>query len=342
VASRSDIERVAADYRARLAQIEAEYVRAVGPARRAALRRIRDELGRFMSAIAVEGVPAAVTRRWVTNLDAYRRLVAVAEQELDAVSREAVQAIRWRIAEAATLAPEGADALVAASLGQPGASTAALFGQVNVGAITQLVGALQASSPLVALPGLTEKVVQQMMSELVRGLVNGTHSRVIGRRIMQATGMPATRAQVIARTEIHRAYRESSRMAFQANRAVNAWRWHASLGPRTCASCWAMHGTVHDLDEPMGSHPQCRCTMLPVIDAARALGFDAPTIHWPTGDEVFAAQPVDVQRAVLGSKSDAYAEGRITLADTVHVRESVEFGTTRTVASLDQALRAAG
>lgn len=339
--ARADIERVVARYRARLAALEADVARRVGPARVRALRDVQQALDVLLASVDRSGLPADVTRRWVTDLDEYRALVVAAERGMDDVATEAVRAIQWSVAEAAQMGPEAANALTAATIGESGAGATGLFGQVNAGAMQQLVGALQASSPLVALPALGQDAVARMTSELVRGLANGTHSRTIGRRIAQATGMPAARAATIARTEIHRAYREANRLAYQANPMVSRWRWLASLGPRTCSACWSMHGTVHDTDEPMGSHPNCRCSMVPVVDTSRlrALGLDVPDVEWASGEERFAAADEGVQRAVLGpAKFEAYREGRITLADTVAVRESAEWGTTRSTASLADAL----
>lgn len=329
------------EYRRRLVAVEAQYTRAVGPARRRALDRIRDELGRFLAEVDRVGIPDRVTRAWVTNLPAYRQLVAVAEAELDRVTGEAVRAIQWRIAEAAQLGQVGATALTAATIGAQNPVSAAL-GQVNVGAMQQLVGALQSSSPLANLPALTQTAIEKMGQELVRGLANGTHSRVIGRRIAQAANIPAARAATIARTEIHRAYRETNRASFQASPAVNAWRWVAQLGPGSCAACWAMHGSVHGLDEQMGSHPNCRCAMVPVVDQGvlASIGItDVPDIQWPTGEQEFAKLDPDVQLRILGpSKFERYPHD-LQLADVVHTRQTQEWGTTRSVASLDESLR---
>lgn len=346
MARRSDIERVAAEYRARLAALEARYTRAVGEPRRRAARALNDQLALFLDEITTTGLPDRVTRQWLTDLPAYQRLVAVAHAGMDDVAAEAVRAIQWRIADAAALGKPAADQLTAVSIGDDGPRLAAqgAFGQVNTAAVTELVGQLQASSPLRALPDLGGEAIQRMQSELLRGLANGEHSRTIGRRIAQATEMPAARAATIARTEIHRAYREANRIAFDANPMVGQWRWQAGLGARTCSSCWAMHGTVHSNDEAMGTHPNCRCAMLPVVDAGklREIGIDAPDITWPTGEDLFAKQPAKVQLAVLGpEKFREYRRGRIRLADTVAVRRTREWGTTRSVGSARDAVQRA-
>lgn len=305
---------------------------------------MRDELGRFLQAVDDAGIPDRVTRRWVTSFPEYQALVAAAREGIDAVSLEAVRAIQWQIADAAQLGVQGANAMTAAAIGSPVSNPMlAMLGQVNVGAITQLVGALQQGSPVRALPGLTQTAIDGMTRELVRGMAGGVNSRVIARRIVETTSMPAHRAATIARTETHRAFRGANLEAYRANRAVREWRWHSELGPRTCSACWSMHGQLFDLDEPMGTHPNCRCTMLPVVDVDlvnRVLGLDVPSESFTTGEEAFAAAPESVQRSVLGpTRYQLYSEGRITLADTVGTRHSEEWGTTRSVANIATTLR---
>ncbi len=254
---------------------------------------------------------------------------------------EAVRAIQWQVAHAAELGPQSVDALVAATLNvAPGqAATVGAFGQVSTPAVAQLVGQLQAASPLAKLPGLNREAVQQMGRELTRGLVNGEHSRVIGRRIAAVTDIPAARAATIARTETHRAYREAGRLAMIENPLVHEWIWHASTTARTCAACWAMHGQIFPTDQPMGSHPNCRCTMLPKVTPPAWM--DAPEVVYPSGEVLFDALPVADQRTILGpDKYHAFEQGRLRLGDVVKETETREWGTTRSVASLKDSLAA--
>lgn len=66
---------------------------------------------------------------------------------------------------------------------------------------------------------------------------------------------------------------------------------------------------------------------------------DAPAVEYPSGESVFSDLSADAQREILGpGKYEAYSQGRITLADTVRVRESDEWGVTRSTASLSEAL----
>ncbi len=336
------IESVVRDYRTELARLEAAYTRAVGPARALMAQRLRDATGKFIRETRNAGIPSNVTRRWVTNLPAYRELLVMAQREMDQVTIEAVRAIQWQIASAAELGKPAVDALTVATLNATQTEAAALassFGQVNTSAVRELVGQLQASSPLANLPRLNAEAVEQMGRELTRGIVEGTNSRVIGRRLAAASDIPLARAQTIARTETHRAFRESSRLAMQANQLVDQWVWHASLSPRTCSACWAMHGTISDTDTVMGSHPNCRCTMLPKVTAPAWM--NAPEVEYESGEAAFARLSADAQREILGpGKYEAYARGDITLADTVRIRETDAWGVTRSTASLSEALGA--
>lgn len=56
------------------------------------------------------------------------------------------------------------------------------------------------------------------------------------------------------------AYREGARAARLAEREnVYGWVWVAELSTTTCVLCWANHGTVHDVTEPLDTHWNCRC-----------------------------------------------------------------------------------
>jgi SPP1 gp7 family putative phage head morphogenesis protein len=339
----SRIERVVADYRARLEALEAAYTQAVGPHRAALHKRLRDEAGRFIRDIRRAGLPDEVTRRWITSQPAYRELLAAAARDLDRVTTEAVRAIQWQIASAAELGKPAADALTIATLNATPTEAARLassFGQVPTGAVQQLVGQLQAASPLAQLPGLNAEAVEAMGRHLTQGLVNGTNSRVIARRLAAASDIPIARAQTIARTETHRAFREANRAAMQANPLVDQWVWHAKLEARTCSACWAMHGERFDVTVPFSGHPNCRCVALPAVTPPAWM--DAPSVEYPTGEDAFAQLSEADRRRVLGpSKAEAYERGDITLADTVRVTESEEWGVTRSTASLKDALASA-
>jgi SPP1 gp7 family putative phage head morphogenesis protein len=252
--------------------------------------------------------------------------------EIVAQQRAAVAAAQ---AHAAELVP------AAAGDGPPG--VAVRFDRLPTGALEELVGALADGSPLADLLGeLGPAAARSVREALVAGLATGQGPRAIARRIRADLGGSLARALTIARTETLRAYRESSRRAYRANDDVVAgWIWHAQLGPRTCAACWAMHGSRHALDERLDGHPNCRCSMIPVTKSWAELGFpgvpDARPVIEP-GEEAFRRLPAADQLAVLGpAKHAAYRAGEIGLADLVARDRSERWGTTRREASLAEA-----
>lgn len=179
--------------------------------------------------------------------------------------------------------------------------------------------------------------------ELVVGVIRGKGPREIARNITRAAGVAKHRSLLIARTEVLRAYRLTTLDLFQRNQNVVAeWAWQCTYDTRTCAACWAMSGTTHSLDEPLNSHPGCRCSMLPRTRSWEELGFKGipdtrPQV--PSGVDVFNALPDADKLAILGpGKLAAYRDGRITLPDLVKRTRSPRWGPGRRERSLRDAL----
>lgn len=116
--------------------------------------------------------------------------------------------------------------------------------------------------------------------------------------------------------------------------------WFAANGIIT-HNCWAMHGTVHRLDERMDEHPNGRCTALPVLKPWRELGLDIPDRRpvVVSGEDEFAKLTPAEQERVLGKAAfAAWQDGAVTLKDFAAHRHSAEWGDTLQVASLEKML----
>jgi SPP1 gp7 family putative phage head morphogenesis protein len=174
-----------------------------------------------------------------------------------------------------------------------------------------LVGRTQTGAPLGELLGrLGPDAAARARRALIQGVALGHSPRRTATVMREALGGNMARALTIARTETLGVYRAATLETYRANGdVVKGWVWLATLGPRTCAVCVAMHGSFHTLDESLDSHPACRCTMMPATD--RRVGLQS-------GPEWFAEQPAAFQRVVLGpGKLAAYRAGRVTLPDLV-------------------------
>lgn len=192
------------------------------------------------------------------------------------------------------------------------------------GAIERVVPATQ------LLRGLAPAAEDAVTKALVSGLAQGKNPRVIARMIRDALGGNLTRALTISRTETLRAYREAQREVYlEFPDLVTGQQWVCALDKRSCAACIALHGTIIKVDEPMPAHPNCRCTVAPLVDGG-------PRIR--SGVQWFRSQPASLQREVLGpAKYEAYAARRITLPDLVDLKRSPVWGDSASVASLGTA-----
>lgn len=159
---------------------------------------------------------------------------------------------------------------------------------------------------------------------LIRGVAVGDNprkaARAMVRRVEGAFNGGLTRALVLARTEILDAHRSAAAVADFANQdLVTGWMWHAQLDTRTCPSCWAMHGTRHNIEEQgPQDHQQGRCARLPLAKTWRELGFDIdePASVVPDAEQVFAALPEASQLQIMGpDRLKALRDGTATFAD---------------------------
>ena len=228
------------------------------------------------------------------------------------------------------------------------------WNRLHVGAVQEMVGFLQEGSPLRdLLMGLGPEVGQGVADALVQGLVLGLNPRETARLVRKQFGMGLARALRISRTETLRAYREAAHRSFEANsNIVKGWIWHAALGPRTCASCIAMHGTFHSLNERLDDHPNGRCAPVPVTQSWREIGrqfgldlgdVTETTVQVRGGEWWFDEQPRDVQQRILGLKGlEAYEQLQVDLRDFVGRRRDRRWGTMRYRLSVRDALERSG
>jgi SPP1 gp7 family putative phage head morphogenesis protein len=242
-----------------------------------------------------------------------------------------------------TTIPEGIAVAPATIEGQPVTAFSPDEVGLRTGALEQLTGVIQPGQPVASLfQSLGPEAANTVTDALISGLALGKNPQEIARMMRDALGGNLTRALTIARTETLRAYREASRAEYLANQdVVDGWIWVSAASERTCASCWAQHGSEHPLDEVMATHPRCRCSMVPKTKTWEQLGFGRTpeSVKIPQGSSLFAKLPVEQQQKILGpSKFTAYRGKKIALSDLVARRQSPVWGPSTSEASLRQAL----
>lgn len=296
-------------------KVQARLVREYGTA----WRTILVELRAVTDAIrAAEAAGVIVDRVW---LDQYLRT-----HPLEATVRRAVEGFAER---AGPLIEQAATASAATGARDAERLTRAvvvgvLATSLPVEETAAMAAATRPGAPLRALldeMGATASL--RAREALVTAVALGRNPRETARDLRTVTGQTLARALRISRTETIGAYRRAAIERYrQHSGALEGWVWVASLSPRTCAACLAMHGTVHPLSEPFASHPVCRCSPAPLTRTwAALLGRPAPGVREtryvpPPADEWLDAQPRSARLAILGpGKLRELDAGRIRLAD---------------------------
>ena len=136
-------------------------------------------------------------------------------------------------------------------------------------------------------------------------MVQGIGPRAVAEMMTQVGQASYQRMETIARTEMLRAAREANRQTSIANGDIlEGWQRACAGDSRTCMVCWALHGTMHKTSDIMPSHPNCRCTMIPVPKSlAEIMGDpDLPDVRakLPGRDELFAQLSIEQQYEILG------------------------------------------
>lgn len=188
--------------------------------------------------------------------------------------------------------------------------------------VEDAVGMMGDGSPILEYysQNLAPKVAEAIRVEVIKAAATGTDFRTLARRLLQTGQITKHRALTVARTEVGRVRRETTRRIYQDTPGVVGWEWVASKSPRTCVVCLAMDGKIFPLEEAFPQHINCRCTMIAVIDGV-------PRPPRTLGKEWFDKQPDDVKAKIIGVDGlAAYKEGLITLDDFVGKKPHPLFG----------------
>lgn len=314
------------EFRESLLNNEYQASRKIGQSYMRALKRIQDRLLELYSRI--EGDDATSKVSWLYERDRLQSLLTQVQFELLVNADVANAVITSSQLDAIELAQSSFLEQVRVSGYQ------ATLDRLPREAFEDLVGFLDSGSPLQSiLRTLGNEMASYMQDALMASVASGVNPQTLSAMIRKKGGTHLARLITISRTETMRAYRESSLRSYQAHPdVVGGWMWRSALTTRTCPVCWAMHGTEHTTQERMASHPNCRCTMLPLVR-----GF--PPYKTATGEQAFRGLMVEEQRRILGdAKYNLWRQGKIQLSDLVDEGSSRLWGPFRKEKPLSQIL----
>jgi SPP1 gp7 family putative phage head morphogenesis protein len=171
---------------------------------------------------------------------------------------------------------------------------------------------------------LSRDAREAMRQALIHGVAAGKNPRDTARRMVdRAEGRflgGLTRAMTIARTEVLDAHRSATAAwQFEQSDVLRGWVWTAKLDTRTCPSCWAKHGSEHQLHEVgPNDHQQGRCARTPLVKSWADLGFDLeePPSVLPDAQAEFFRLPQAQKVRIMGAvRLHALETGAISWAE---------------------------
>jgi len=224
--------------------------------------------------------------------------------------------------------------------GAPPAGVVVAWNPVSEESIQALVGYAGNGSPLQDLfDGIYQAQENAIIDTLVAGTAAGIGPEALARamyhRVADPTNLPMSRAKVIARTEMMRASRAANQMLFEQNPGIIGYRRMAVQDLRACPACVALSGTFHKVGEIMPTHPQCRCTQVPVTKTwAEITGNkDLPDFNAPplTGEMIMSGLSIDDQQQILGMERWQMWKNGTPLQNFISIEDNPDWGpTTRT------------
>lgn len=295
-------------------------------------------LGELMAG-AVDG---KISRATVAKNIRLRDALKTTRTMLDELARTTDGVIVNDVGLAVLDALDGHAALIGSQLPPNTAAAGVSFTRMSPDALAAIVERTtkQIHSSTKPLPADVERIMKR---ELIRGVAVGANPQATARRMLKQTegrfNGGLTRALTIARTETLDAHRAATKASEKANKAIlEEWEWHASLGARTCPSCWAKHGTRHPLEEsgPL-DHQNGRCARVTVTKSWKDLGFDIeePPSMTKDAETVFNGLTPETQRDIMGAQRlELLQSGKVSWADLSTKRETDGWRDSYTVTSV--------
>lgn len=283
---------------------------------------------------------------WAYEMGRAKSLRDLTEIELNKFVKYAEKSVIEQQRLSILSAGEHAERLTRLQLGKIPKGINVIWNGIDTKAVETIIGMTRLNSPLHRLlSSISATGAKAAEDALIEGMILGQNPRAIAPIIRDALGTELSRALTISRTETLRAGRVASSENYKANNdIVDGWIWDAALDDRTCESCWAMHGTIHSNDEVLDGHPNCRCSEIPKTKSWEEIGatygvdlsgMEQHEVKIESGESLFGKLSDSRQQDILGeSKWQAWKDGLFEFSDLSHQTESADWGTMRTITSL--------
>ena len=265
--------------------------------------------------------------QWVRELRYYQRLQALAIDQVGEYTSFAKSYILQKQESTILQGLADAETLMKFSVDPLGKYQ---FTQLPVEPLEFLKGVLGTQSDRNSLGKLLDSIKNEFSPHLdqilFQGLALGRPTPDIARDLAKASTMPLSRATMIARTEINRAYRISTTERYRQSPWVKSYKRIASKSG-ACMACLLLDGTEYPVDV-LEDHPNGACAMVPVVTGA------TPP-EWEYGSDYFQKLPEDEQQARMGKYYwKAWKNGEFSLADLIGTDHSPIWGNSPRIKAL--------
>lgn len=298
------------------------------------IRREIDDLLRLRTLAEQKG--EVIGPEWLWKQNRLETLLAEVERELRVYAEFASPLITSAQGQAVDAALWHSEELTRVAAKQVG--LAINWNRLPTGALNSLIGFTADGSPLKELLlRMGPEAAGLIRDGLIQGVAMGWNPERIARQLRNHFARGLSQALTTCRTEVMRAYREGSHQSYLENDDIlEGWIWNSACTPRTCAACWAQHGTLHPFTERLEDHPNGRCVALPAVKDMTGM-----RSQWrpESGPAQFARLEPHVQRNILGpGKFEAYRAGALRLEDVAGYSESADWGRSLRVRGLREML----
>lgn len=248
---------------------------------------------------------AAIT----TALDKYRRYIFSgasrdnARQLIDrATSREANEALRQAIYDALlTVARAGADtgrqqieSMAYGVKAAPFDAAIAIDWELVNTAVADWARQMSFELTYANVYSITQTTADRLRAEIANFIeAPDMTMNQLARRVDSL--FDAVRGEMIAVTEVTRAFAAGNQAAWETSKVVEGKQWNTAVDELVCPICGPLNGKTAALNETFGglydhppAHPRCRCWLSPVVISTEALG-----------DVVTAGQRERVDREII-------------------------------------------
>ena len=315
MARESTVVRMVRAFRAQLDARDASTSREMATRYMGLVRTLEGQIAALAERLAREAAAGVThTTGSLYRMDRFNEMLGQLRAEYAVYSKWASGKIRAERDASAALAKDHVGKLVA------GTRLAGRFDRVSDAAVRQMMAQLSAGTPLqTLLAGAYGDAADAVAARLLAGTAMGTNPRVVAGGAADALGVGLSRILTVARTEQLRAYREPQRDLLN-QLGIIQYKRIATQDDRTCIGCLCEDGNLFDTEEIFDAHPNCRCTMVPVVP-----GVQPPA--WQSSEAWFGAQDEATQLSIMGpGRYELYSSGSVGWSDLSAKTWSDEWG----------------